>query len=162
MKKALLVLIMVMAAALLFAETHTIVLVSRVEKKDAQFVIRNNETGAIGASVVYSTREIAKGDVSTSFDIIQSCDSNGIDTVNFKVSATELRAMVNGRLYSTNGVSILMNGRQYGSEVSFTRTTTGVVAAGTEVASFNVVWPTSAELVPATYEASVTLTATAR
>ena len=162
MKKALLVLIMVMAAALLFAETHTIVLVSRVEKKDAQYVIRNNETGAIGASVVYSTSEIAKGDVSTSFDVLQSCDSNGIDTVDFTVSATELRARVDGRLYSTNGVSILMNGRQYGSSVSFTRTTVGAVAAGTGVASFNVVWPTSANLVPATYEASVTLTATVR
>jgi len=162
MKKALLVLMMVMAAALLFAETHTIVLVSRVEKKDAQYVIRNNETGAIGASVFYSTREIAKGDVSTSFDVLQSCDSNGIDTVDFTVSATELRAQVNGRLYSTNGVSIRMNGRQYGSSVSFTRTTVGAVAAGTEVASFNVVWPTSADLVPATYEACVTLTATVR
>lgn len=162
MKKALLVLMMVMAAAVLFAETHTIVLVSRVEKKDAQFVIRNNETGETGASVVYSTAEIAKGDVSTSFDIIQSCDSNGTDTIDFSVSATELRAQVNGRLYSTNGVSILMNGRQYGSEVSFTRTTAGVVAAGTEVASFSVVWPTRAGLVPATYEAVVTLTATAR
>lgn len=162
MKKALLVLIMVMAAALLFAETHTIVLVSRVEKKDAQFVIRNNETGAIGASVVYSTREIAKGDVSTSFDIIQSCDSNGINTVEFTVSATELQANMNGKLYSTKGVAIEMNGRQYGSQVSFTRTTVGVVAAGSAVASFNVIWPTSAELVEATYEACVTLTATAR
>jgi len=55
-----------------------------------------------------------------------------------------------------------MNGRQYGSSVSFTRTTVGAVAAGTEVASFNVVWPTSADLVPATYEACVTLTATVR
>ena len=162
MKKALLVLMMVMAAALLFAETHTIVLVSRVAKKDAQYVIRNNETGAIGASVVYSTREIAKGDVNTSFDILQSCDSNGTDTVDFTVSATELRARVDGKLYSTNGVSIQMDGRQYGSSVSFTRTTVGAIAAGTQVASFNVVWPTSAELVPATYEASVTLTATAR
>ena len=162
MKKALLVLMMVLAAAVLFAETHTIVLVSRVEKLDAQYVIRNNETGAVGASVVYSTEEIAKQNVGTSFDIIQSCDSNGINTVEFTVSATELQANVNGKLYSTNGVSIEMNGRQYGSQVSFTRTTVGVVAAGSAVASFNVVWPTSAELVEATYEACVTLTATAR
>ncbi|MDT3389871.1 MAG: hypothetical protein LIR25_04700 [bacterium] len=162
MKKALLVLMMVLAAAVLFAETHTIVLVSRVEKQDAQYVIRNNETGAIGASVVYSTEEIAKQDVGTSFDIIQSCDSNGINTVEFTVSATELQANVNGKLYSTKGVAIEMNGRQYGSQVSFTRTTVGVVAAGSAVASFNVIWPTSAELVEATYEACVTLTATAR
>lgn len=162
MKKALLVLMMVLAAAVLFAETHTIVLVSRVEKQDAQYVIRNNETGAIGASVVYSTEEIAKQDVGTSFDIIQSCDSNGINTVGFTVSATELQANVNGKLYSTKGVAIEMNGRQYGSQVSFTRTTVGVVAAGSAVASFNVIWPTSAELVEATYEACVTLTATAR
>ena len=162
MKKALLVLMMVLAAAVLFAETHTIVLVSRVEKLDAQYVIRNNETGAVGASVVYSTEEIAKQNVGTSFDIIQSCDSNGINTVEFTVSATELQANVNGKLYSTKGVSIEMNGRQYGSQVSFTRTTVGVVAAGSAVASFNVVWPTSAELVEATYEACVTLTATAR
>ena len=162
MKKALLVLMMVLAAAVLFAETHTIVLVSRVEKQDAQYVIRNNETGAIGASVVYSTEEIAKQNVGTSFDIIQSCDSNGINTVEFTVSATELQANVNGKLYSTKGVAIEMNGRQYGSQVSFTRTTVGVVAAGSAVASFNVVWPTSAELVEATYEACVTLTATAR
>ena len=162
MKKALLVLMMVLAAAVLFAETHTIVLVSRVEKQDAQYVIRNNETGAIGASVVYSTEEIAKQNVGTSFDIIQSCDSNGINTVGFTVSATELQANVNGKLYSTKGVAIEMNGRQYGSQVSFTRTTVGVVAAGSAVASFNVIWPTSAELVEATYEACVTLTATAR
>ena len=162
MKKALLVLMMVLAAAVLFAETHTIVLVSRVEKQDAQYVIRNNETGAIGASVVYSTEEIAKQDVGTSFDIIQSCDSNGINTVEFTVSATELQANVDGKLYSTKGVAIEMNGRQYGSQVSFTRTTVGVVAAGSAVASFNVIWPTSAELVEATYEACVTLTATAR
>lgn len=162
MKKALLVLMMVLAAAVLFAETHTIVLVSRVEKQDAQYVIRNNETGAIGASVVYSTEGIAKQDVGTSFDIIQSCDSNGINTVEFTVSATELQANVNGKLYSTKGVAIEMNGRQYGSQVSFTRTTVGVVAAGSAVASFNVIWPTSAELVEATYEACVTLTATAR
>lgn len=162
MKKALLVLMMVLAAAVLFAETHTIVLVSRVEKQDAQYVIRNNETGAIGASVVYSTEEIAKQNVGTSFDIIQSCDSNGINTVEFTVSATELQANVNGKLYSTKGVAIEMNGRQYGSQVSFTRTTVGVVAAGSAVASFNVIWPTSAELVEATYEACVTLTATAR
>ena len=162
MKKALLVLMMVLAAAVLFAETHTIVLVSRVEKQDAQYVIRNNETGAIGASVVYSTEEIAKQDVGTSFDIIQSCDSNGINTVEFTVSATELQANVNGKLYSTKGVAIEMNGRQYGSQVIFTRTTVGVVAAGSAVASFNVIWPTSAELVEATYEACVTLTATAR
>ncbi|MBQ2049087.1 MAG: hypothetical protein II493_01590 [Spirochaetales bacterium] len=101
MKKALLVLMMVLAAAVLFAETHTIVLVSRVEKLDAQYVIRNNETGAIGASVVYSTKEIVKQDVNTSFDIIQSCDSNGINTVEFTVSATELQANVNGKLYGT-------------------------------------------------------------
>ena len=162
MKKALLVLMMVLAAAVLFAETHTIVLVSRVEKHDAQYVIRNNETGAIGASVVYSTKEIAKQDVNTSFDIIQSCDSNGINSVEFTVSATELQANVNGRLYGTKGVAIEMNGRQYGSQVSFTRTTVGVVDAGSAVASFNVVWPTSADLVEATYEACVTLTATAR
>ena len=162
MKKALLVLMMVLAAAVLFAETHTIVLVSRVEKLDAQYVIRNNETGAVGASVVYSTQEISKQNVGTSFDIIQSCDSNGINTVEFTVSATELQANVNGKLYSTNGVAIEMNGRQFGSQVSFTRTTVGVVAAGSAVASFNVVWPTSASLVEATYEACVTLTATAR
>jgi len=162
MKKALLVLMMVLAAAVLFAETHTIVLVSRVEKRDAQYVIRNNETGAVGASVVYSTKEIAKQNVNTSFDIIQSCDSNGINSVEFTVSATELQAEVNGKLYGTRGVSIEMNGRQYGSQVSFTRTTVGVVAAGSAVASFNVIWPTSADLVEAAYEACVTLTATAR
>ncbi|MBQ5365231.1 MAG: hypothetical protein IIU49_04085, partial [Spirochaetales bacterium] len=66
------------------------------------------------------------------------------------------------KLYGTKGVAIEMNGRQYGSQVSFTRTTVGVVAAGSAVASFNVVWPTSADLVEATYEACVTLTATAR
>ena len=36
-----------------------------------------------------------------------------------------------------------------------------LVAAGATVASFNVIWPTSAELVQAVYEARVTLTATA-
>ena len=162
MKKTMMIAVLILvAAAACFAETHTITLVSRVEKMDAQYVIRNNETGETGASVVYTTGEIAKHDVATSFDIIQSTDCNGINAVSFTVSATELVARVNGKLYSTNGVSIVMDGQAYGSTVSFARNTSGAVAAGATVASFNVIWPTSAELVQAVYEARVTLTATA-
>ena len=53
-----------------------------------------------------------------------------------------------------------MNGVACGSEVSFTRMTVGAVAAGTVVESFEVIWPTNANLVDATYEACVVLTAT--
>ena len=161
MKKMTAAMMMILVAALCcFAETHTITLVSRVEKLDAQYVIRNNETGAFGASVVYTTGEIARHDVRTSFDIIQSCDSNGYNSTLFAVSATELRARVDGKLYSTEGVVIMMDGVQYGSCVEFTRTTVGAVAAGTAVASFEVLWSTNASLVQAVYEASVTLSAT--
>ena len=162
MKKTMMIAVLILvAAAACFAETHTITLVSRVEKMDPQFVIRNNESGETGASVVYTTGEIAKHDVATSFDIIQSTDCNGINAVCFTVSATELVARVNGKLYSTNGVSIVMDGQAYGNTVSFERTTTCAIAAGAVVGSFEVIWPTSANLVNATYEACVTLTATA-
>ena len=162
MKKMTVAMMMILVAALCcFAETHTITLVSRVEKLDAQYVIRNNETGATGASVVYTTGEIAKHDVRTSFDIIQSCDSNGYNSVLFTISATELRAVVNNKLYSTQGVAILMDGVQFGSTVSFERTTVGCVAAGATVASFEVIWQSNANLVEAVYEACVTLNATA-
>ena len=162
MKKTMMIAVLILvAAAACYAETHTITLVSRVEKQDAQFVIVNRETGASGASVVYTTGEIAKHDVSTSFDIVQSNDCNGINAVAFTVSATELVARVNGKLYSTSGVSILMDGQSYGSTVSFERITDCAIAAGAAVASFEVIWPTSANLVDAVYEAVVTLTATA-
>ena len=164
MKKMMTAMMMILvAAACCFAETHThrITLVSRVEKRDAQYVIRNNETGAVGESVVYSTDEIAKADVRTSFDVIQSCESNGVDMAQITVSATELVANVNGRAYSTDGVQISMGGKVFGSSVSFARQTVGYVAAGSTVASFEVVWPTNQNLVQATYEACVTLTAVA-
>ncbi len=162
MKKMTVAMMMILVAALCcFAETHTIVIVSKVEKVDAQYVIRNNETGAVGASVVYTTGEIAKHDVSTSFDIIHAIDCNGQNSVHFTVSATELRARVNGKSYSTNGVSILVDGQHHGEQVSFVRTTNCVVAAGEVVESFEVIWPTNANLVDAVYEACVTLTATA-
>ncbi len=162
MKKTMMIAVLILvAAACCFAETHTITLVSRVEKMDAQYVIRNNETGETGASVVYTTGEIAKHDVSTSFDIIQCTDCNGVNAVRFTVGATELRARVNGKSYSTDGVSILMDGVKFGSTVSFERTTVGAVAAGAVVGSFEVIWPTNANLVNAVYEACVTLTATA-
>lgn len=160
MKRAVLVLLMVLVAAVCFAETHTITLVSRVEKVDAEYAIRNAETGKVGASVVYSTDEIAKADVRTSFDIIQINDSNAFGTVLLQVSATELTAKVDGKVYSTDGVVIRMNGTEFGSEVSFVRYTAGATAAGAVVGSFEVEWPTSAELVEATYQACVTLTAT--
>ena len=101
MKKTMMIAVLILvAAACCFAETHTITLVSRVEKQDAQFVIVNRETGKSGASVVYTTGEIARHDVSTSFDIVQSTDCNGINAVSFTVSATELVARVNGKKYS--------------------------------------------------------------
>ena len=165
MKKRMMMIAMMIlvAVACCFAETrtYTITLLSRVEKKDAQYVIRNSETGAIGESVVYSTDEIAKGDVRTSFDIIQSCESNGVNMAQFTVSATELKANVNGKSYSTDGVLIVMDGQGFGSSVSFTRSTFGYIAAGTVVEGFEVVWPTSADMVQATYEACVTLTTVA-
>ena len=160
MKKMMTAMMMILvAAACCFAETHThkITLVSRVEKRDAQYVIRNSETGAIGESVVYCTDEIAKGDVRTSFDVIQSRHCNGIQNTVFTVSATELVAVVDGTVYSTDGVSIVMDGQAFGSSVSFARQTVGYVAAGSTVASFEVVWPTNANLVDATYQANVTL-----
>ena len=53
-----------------------------------------------------------------------------------------------------------MGGQSCGSEVSFTRDTVGAVAAGTVVDSFEVIWPTSAGLAEAVYEACVVLTTT--
>ena len=163
MKKMMMTAMMILTAALCcFAATgtHTITLVSRVERQEARYVIRNAETGAAGASVVYCTDAISRQDVGTSFDIIQCNDSNGTNRVHFTVSATELQARVGGKLHSTKGVQILMGGQGFGSEVSFTRTTEGAVAAGTVVESFEVIWPTDASLVDAIYEACVVLTAT--
>ena len=54
-----------------------------------------------------------------------------------------------------------MDGVKFGNSVSFERTTVGCVAAGTAVASFEVIWSTNSNLVDAVYEACVTLTATA-
>ena len=162
MKKATVIAIAVLFAAVFccFAETQTITLVAKVDKQYPQFVIRNNQTGETGSSVVYTTGEIARCDVRASFDIIQSTDSNGFNTTTFTVSATELKAATKRRVYSTDGVSIFLNGRSCGSEVSFSRSTTTAVAAGTSVASFEVIWPTDDSLVKAVYHASVTLTAT--
>ena len=109
---------------------------------------------------MYSTAKIAKQDVSTSFQIIQCTDSNGFNRTDFTVKATELMASVGSRIYSTNGVQIIMDGEAFGSEVSFTRDTVGAVAAGTVVENFEVIWPTNSNLVDATYEACVVLTAT--
>ena len=164
MKKMMTVLMMILvAAACCLAETHThtITLISRVEKQDPRYVIRNNETGEMGASVMYITDEIADQDVRASFDIVQSCCSNGINRVNFTVSATELVAFVGGQVYSTYGVDIEVGGTGYGSSVEFTKTTVGPVSAGTVAASFDVIWPTSENLVQATYTACVTLSTTA-
>ena len=78
MKKAMVIAIAVLITAFCcFAETQTITLISKVDKQYPQFVIRNNQTGETGSSVVYTTGEIAKRDVRVSFDIIQSTDSNG-------------------------------------------------------------------------------------
>ena len=162
MKKMTVAMMMILVAALCcFAETHTITLVSRVEKQDAQYVIRNNETGETGASVHYITEQIAEQDVCASFDILQSCDSNGVNMVGFKVCATELMAVVGGRVYSTSGVSIVIDGIGYGSTAEFVRTTVGAVAAGSVVESFEVIWSTDSQLVQASYMACVTLEATA-
>ena len=162
-KKMMTAMMILVAAACCFAatHTHTIYLISTVEKLDAQYVLRNNETGKIGASVHYITEEIAKQDVRTSFDIVQSCNSNGYNNVRLTVEATELVARVNGKTYSTQGVSIIRDGINYGSTMSFTQTTYGPVAAGAVAASFEVLWNTDSSLVQASYEACVTLTATA-
>ena len=161
MKKAMVIAIAVLITAFCcFAETQTITLISKVDKQYPQFVIRNNQTGETGSSVVYTTGEIAKRDVRASFDIIQSTDSNGFNAITFTVSATELKAAKKNKVYSTDGVSILLDGQSCGSEVSFERTTTAAVAAGTSVASFEVIWPTNDSLVKAVYQARVTLTAT--
>ena len=162
MKKMAVVIMMALIAALCcFATTHTIVLISTVEKTDAQYVIRNNETGAMGASVIYSTSAISRQNVSTSFSIIQSNNSNSRSTVNFAISATELVARENGKVYSTEGISIKMDGVSYGSSFSFNRVMDRAYAAGTEVGSFEVEWNTNANLIDATYEACITLVATA-
>ena len=161
MKKAMVIAIAVLITAFCcFAETQTITLISKVDKQYPQFVIRNNQTGETGSSVVYTTGEIAKRDVRASFDIIQSTDSNGFNTITFTVSATELKVARKNKVYSTDGVSILLDGQSCGSEVSFERTTATAVAAGTSVASFEVIWPTNDALVKAVYQARVTLTAT--
>ena len=161
MKKAMVMAIAVLVAVFCcFAETHTITLVSRVEEQDARFVIVNRETGDSGSFVVYTTGEIAGHDVKTSFDIVQCTDCNVQNALSFTVSATELKAKVDNRSYSTNGVCIRMDGQSFGSTVSFTRITECAVKAGTTVASFSVIWPTDADLVDAVYEACVTLTAT--
>ena len=111
-KRMMIAMMILVAAACCFAatHTHTIYLISTVEKLDAQYVLRNNETGAMGASVHYITEEISKQDVRTSFDIVQSCNSNGYNNVRLTVEATELVAKVNGKTCSTSGVSIIRDG----------------------------------------------------
>ena len=164
MKKMMTVMMMILVAvACCFAgtHTHTITLISRVEKQEPEYAIRNHETGETGASVLYITDEIAKQDVGTSFDIVQICHSNCFSEVQFTVSATELIAKVDGKVYSTNGVDIVKDGVSYGSRIEFTETTVGLVEEGTVVASFAVNWPTDSNLVQASYTACITLETTA-
>jgi len=156
--------LMVMAIAMFcaMAETHTIVLVSRVELEMPSFMLRNTETGEMGETVVYSTSEITEGNVSTGFEIVQANDSNYRGQVRFTVEATELMAKVNGRVYSTEGVQVVMNGTECGSSAEFTRAFMGATrAAGSVVNSFEVIWNANAELPQTTYQAAVTLTYTA-
>ena len=164
MKKMMTVMMMILVAAaccLAGTHTHTITLISRVEKQEPEYAIRNHETGETGASVLYITDEIAKQDVGTSFDIVQICHSNCFSEVQFTVSATELIAKVDGKVYSTNGVDIVKDGVSYGSRIEFTETTVGLVEEGTVVASFVVNWPTDSNLVQASYTACITLETTA-
>ncbi|MBR4120789.1 MAG: hypothetical protein IKT95_03435 [Spirochaetales bacterium] len=164
MKKMMTVMMMILVAAaccLAGAHTHTITLISRVEKQKPEYAIRNHETGETGASVLYITDEIAKQDVGTSFDILQVCHSNCFSEVKFTVSATELIAKVDGKVYSTKGVDIVKDGVSYGSRIEFTETTVGLVEEGTVVASFAVNWPTDSNLVQASYTACITLETTA-
>ena len=70
MKKMMMTVMMILvAAACCFAETHThtITLISRVEKQTPEYAIRNHETGETGASVLYITDEIAAYFYSVSF-----------------------------------------------------------------------------------------------
>lgn len=154
---ALLIVLLSMTFAWAETQTQIIYLVSVVTRTYPQFTLRNCETGEIGLSQVYSTSKISEGDVRTDFDIIQTNNSNYRGFVNFSISATELTAMVHGRIYSTEGVSIFANGIQYGSEASFERMYTGSVKAGATVECFEVIWKTSAFLRKGEYQAQITL-----
>ncbi len=160
MKKPALILLMILTAAVLCAETHTITLVSRVEKNDATYAVRSKETGRTDASVIYSTEEIPQADVRTFFDILRFNGGGPSRPVLIQISATELTARCGGKTYSTAGVSIGMDGIRHGSSVSFMEDPGPAESAVSVVGSFDVLWPTAPDLVPAVYQAGITITAT--
>lgn len=163
MRKAMMVLVFaVLALTCAFAETYTIILVSRVELEMPSYMLRNTETGEMGKSIIYSTSEITKGDVRTGFQIIQTNDSNYRGSIRFTVEATELAAKVDGKVYSTSGVQILMNGTECGDRVEFAKQYFGATRAeGMVVENFEVIWKGDCELAPSTYQAAITMTNTA-
>lgn len=136
---------------------QSIVLVSVVDEVVPQYDIENEETKVRGQSIVYSTDSIAKSDVSTSFNIIQSNDSNCRGETAIVVSATELTAQIDGKTYTTEGVDIVMDGISFGSSADITHSYDGIVMAGYNVGSFTVNWKTNENLVDAVYQANITL-----
>lgn len=162
MIKKLLVLVLIafatMASLCAMEETFTIYLVSVVKAQQPQFILRNTETGAIGQSVTYSTTEIARSNVRTSFEILQSNDSNYRGTIHFAISASELVSYSNGKEYRTDGVRINLNGQKDQSSNAFAFAYTQNIKAGEVIASFDVIWETNPNLVSANYQSLVTLT----
>ena len=138
-------------------QEQSIVLVSVVDEVVPQYDIENEDTKVRGQSIVYSTDSIAKGDVSTSFSIVQSNDSNCRGETAIVVSATELTAQIDGRTYTTEGVDIVMDGVSFGSSADMTHSYDGIVMAGCNVGSFTVNWKTNESLVDAVYQANITL-----
>ena len=165
MKKLTMIMTILMAVTIASAyavtNTSTIVLVSVVNEVKPQYVLRNTETGEMGSTVVYSTDAITEGDVKTSFEVVQSNNSNYRGNVELTISATELMAKVEGKLYSTEGVAIMMNWNNLVNRANVNVEYTSTVKAGTVINAFDVIWTTNTNLVTATYEAAVTLNYTA-
>lgn len=159
-KKLLVVLLVVlstMMSIVAMEKTYTIILVSVVDRVQPQFAIRNAETGAIGQSVVYNTSKIADADVRTSFDIIQTNDSNYRGTVHMDITASELVSYDNGTEYRTKGVMILANGIENAAKVCFNYELTRNTKAESVVSTFDVIWTTNENLINANYQAVVTI-----
>lgn len=166
MKRVLTVLfLLIIICAACFAVdlgTQTIVVTYVVSPIQPEFAIRNAQTGETGKSVIYSTDSIAKNDVSTDFQIIQSNNCNYIGEIEVSICATELSAVVNGTRYQTEGVDIRMDGTSYGQKASVNLSYCGVVKMNALVGNFQVTWPTSKGLANATYQAVISLNCTAK
>ena len=166
MKKVMTITAMILTTITsIFALTnsHTIILSSTVEAIQPEFALVNTLTGETNKkSVSYFSEDIAKHNVTGSFEIRQTNNARYNGTILFTVKATALKTSVNGKTYSTEEAVIIMDNVKTTSTASFELSMNGCYTKSNTVKSFDVLWNTNDSLVDGIYEASVVLSYSAR